>query len=459
MAEKNSWLHLGLGSFHRAHQACYFNHLLAKGESEWQFFAGNIRSDAEATVQGMLSQGCKYTLETIAPDGKCEFETITAISKVFAYEDDLHSIIECGAAASTKVISFTVTEAGYYLDAVAHLDVNNEFIKQDIAGGVSTIYGAIAHIIRARRQANGDAKLTLLCCDNVRENGEKFHSGMVEFFKAQGAGAAEDLAWFEANTTTPNTMVDRITPRPPKELAAEIKEKTGMDDAAPVMSEAFIQWVVEDNFAAGRPALEKVGAQMVDSVVPYEDAKLRILNASHSCLAWAGVSKAHKLVFECARDSELYKYAYDYITDCVIPCLKAQNSPIDLEQYRDTTLDRFRNDHLRDQLERIAQDSFSKFYTFVKPTVLDCYRFNVDPTNVVFLAALYYVFLEKVHVEKNGFSYQDSSFDPKWYEGVCAAADKVQAFADTKLLFDDLGQNKDFVQLLRAQIERARAIH
>lgn len=458
------WMHLGLGSFHRAHQACYFNHLLSLGDNSWSFCAANIRADAEKTVQGMLKQGNRYTLETVSPQGECKFETISAISKVFAYSEDLADVIAKGADKSTHVISFTVTEAGYYLDAQGHLDANNEYIKKDLQGGVTTIYGVIAKILQKRCElaktlTNDEAqslRVTLLCCDNVKENGEKFAHGLREFLIL--SANSDTLKFFENFTTTPNTMVDRITQRPEATLPQEIKAKTGIDDCVPVMAESYIQWVVEDNFANGRPTLEKVGVELVQSVLPYEDAKLRILNASHSCLAWAGVLKKHHLVYECARDSELHGYAYDYVSLGVIPCLKAQNSPIDLERYRDTTLERFCNDHLRDGLERIAQDSFSKFYTFIKPTLLDCYRLYVDPTSTIFLAALYYVFLEELFVNHVEFNYQDSSFDPKWYESFASAEDPVQAYANTALLFDNLGSNPEFVDALRAQIERARQI-
>ena len=453
------WLHLGLGSFHRAHQACYFNHLLEAGAADdWTFSAGNIRNDAEATVQGMLKQGCKYTLETISPAGERHFETVKAITKLFPFEPELKDLIAFASSPDTKVISFTVTEAGYYLNSMNHLNLENDAVLEEIKGGMNTIYGVIAAMLRARvKQDTGDKHLTLLCCDNVRENGKKFRQALREFFEHQHDEAT--LAFLDEYVSTPNTMVDRITPRPEPTLGAEIKEFTGVEDLAPVMSEAFIQWVIEDNFAAGRPALEKVGVQFVESVLPYEDAKLRILNASHSCLAWAGTLKNHKLVYECARDPELYQFAFDYVTKTVIPCLEAKKCPINLAEYRDTTLDRFRNDHLRDGLERIAQDSFSKFYTFVKPTLLDCYKEQVDPSSVIFLAAEYFVFLEELFVKNKLFDYLDRSFDKSWWDKVQAASDPVLAYANTYLLFNDLAKTQpNFVTTLRVQVERVRAL-
>lgn len=456
--ERHTWLHIGLGSFHRAHQAWYFNELLKKGESAWQFWAGNIRADVESTVQGMLKQNCQYTLETVNPKGQVQFTTISSISKVLPYEQGLSPLINAGAEITTKVISFTVTEAGYYLRSDLSLDLDNQYVHSDLNGGVETIYGVITQVLVKRMSLAKNEGLTLLCCDNVRENGDKFRHGLLDFLQhcsfLQNQNKAV-IEWFENMVTTPNTMVDRITPRVDPTLSSQIKQQANIDDLVPVMSESFIQWVIEDRFKNGRPALEKVGVQMVESVVPYEDAKLRILNASHSCLAWSGAIKRLHYVYECAQDPQLHKFAYDYVSDGVIPCLQQAHSPIDLVSYRDTTLERFCNNHLKDQLERIAQDSFSKFYTFVKPTLLDCYKYKVEPSSTVFLAALYYVFLEQVLVEKKDFAYQDSSFDLAWYQQVMSNQDPILAYAQTPILFDSLATDPSFVVLLRQQIERA----
>lgn len=438
------WLHLGLGSFHRAHQAYCFDKLLNLGEKDWQLHAGNIRDDAEWTVEGLLKQNLSYTLEMVSPDGKDELKTIKAFSKIIPFEKGLKPLINEGALADTKLISFTVTEAGYYLDNNLKLLTNNQAIKDDLQGGVSTIYGVIAKILDLRA-TNGAGALTLLCCDNVRENGHKFRLGLKEFLSLI---KREDLiAFLDSSVTSPNTMVDRITPRPAPTLSAEIKKLTGIDDCVPVMSEAFFQWVIEDNFIKGRPSFEKAGAQMVKDVTAYEDAKLRILNATHTLMALLGVIKGYNYVFECARDSEIAKFAFDYVTKSVIPCIKGNG--LDLEDYRDTVLERFRNDHIRDTLERICQDSFSKLINFVKPTLTQVYEKGVDPKGVVLIPALYLNFLNLLKDHKVPFNYQDSSFDKAWAQSVTDAQDEVQAFSQTSLLFGSLVENPKFLADLR----------
>jgi hypothetical protein len=157
-------------------------------------------------------------------------------------------------------------------------------------------------------------------------------------------------------------MVDRITPRPPPDVAERVKAATGVDDAAPVMAESFIQWVVEDRFGAGRPAWERVGVEMVASVHAHEEAKIRILNASHSCIAWAGTLRGLSFIHEGVAVPAIRAMAWNYVTDDVIPCLDspAHPAPIDLAAYRDSVLDRFGNAFVRDTNQRVAMDGFSK---------------------------------------------------------------------------------------------------
>ncbi len=276
MSQQYTWLHIGLGSFHRAHQAWYLNELIKAGNDSWAIAAGNIRNDSEHTVQALQAQNGEYVLETISPHDERAYEVIKSIKKLLPWQADLAPLIEEGAAEATKVIAFTVTEAGYYLDSAYRLDQSNPSLQADLQGGHETIYGIIAKILKKRMQL-ADGKVTLLCCDNVRHNGERFHDGLVEFLTL--TGQQDVIAWLKDNATTPNTMVDRIVPRPAEDLPARIQEKTGIADKAPVMGETFIQWVIEDNFKDNvRPALEDVGVELVDSVIPYEEAKIRVLN-------------------------------------------------------------------------------------------------------------------------------------------------------------------------------------
>ncbi|MEY5100816.1 MAG: hypothetical protein RJA36_3535, partial [Pseudomonadota bacterium] len=242
----NVMLHLGLGSFHRAHQAVYLNELIKTGDTSWMLAGGNTRPDMAETIAALAAQGGAYTLETISPAGEHRYERIDSIRKVIPYAPDLAGLIAEGASAATRIISFTVTEAGYYLDASNRLDLDSfADLRADLdaarAGRPgSTIYGALTAILR-RRMQDGAGPVTLLNCDNLRHNGDRSRGGLLQFIEL--VGDAELLAWVQANTTSPNAMVDRITPRPTPDVRERVKAATGVDDAAALMGESFIQWV------------------------------------------------------------------------------------------------------------------------------------------------------------------------------------------------------------------------
>ncbi|WP_226572073.1 D-arabinitol 4-dehydrogenase [Mangrovibacter yixingensis] len=447
MNNQFTWLHIGLGSFHRAHQAWYLHSLIAAGDNRWHIAAGNIRPDSENVLQALKAQNGRYVLETVSPEGERKYEEITSIQKLIPWQENLQPLIDEGAKPETKVIAFTVTEGGYYLNTQHQLDASNPDLAADLKGACKTIYGTITRILEAR-MAKQAGPLTLLCCDNVRHNGERFHGGLVEFLQQTGKQAVID--WMAANTTSPNTMVDRITPRPAPDLPARIKEKTGIDDKAPVMGETFIQWVVEDNFRDARPALENVGVELVSSVIPYEEAKIRILNSSHSCIAWAGTLIGQQYIHESTQTDFIYAIANRYVTEDVIPCLG--DNGIDLASYRDVVLNRFTNPYIQDTNQRVAADGFSKIPAMITPTLLECYQRGATPDATAMLPALFFVFMEQWHNGTLPYEYQDGILDAPAVHAMFNAADPITVYASNKALFGELASRADFAALLRAKI-------
>lgn len=445
-------LHLGLGSFHRAHQAVYLQRLIDAGDTRWSISGANIRPDMAEVVEALRAQGGRYTLETVSPAGEYRYEQIEAIREVLPYEPSLAGPIARGAAPSTRIVSFTVTEAGYYLDTKGRLDLSFADLAADIAraakgeaGGAGvTIYGAVCAILRARKAA-GAGPLTLLNCDNLRHNGERFRAGLLEFIER--AGDAELLAWTQANTRCPNAMVDRITPRPPPELRARVQAATGRDDAAAITGESFIQWVIEDDFAAGRPDWARVGVELVDSVQPYEEAKIRILNATHSCIAWAGTLVGLGFIHEGTHDAAIRKMAFDYVSDDVIPCLSP--SPIDLAAYRDVVLDRFGNPAIRDTNQRVAADGFSKIPGFIAPTVRERLAAGQPIDSVAMLPALFLAFLQRWHRGTLPYAYQDQGMDEAVVHAICDAADPVAALCADAGLWGAIAGDARLVDAVR----------
>jgi D-arabinitol 4-dehydrogenase len=452
-SEQLVMLHLGVGSFHRAHQAFYMHRLRAGGDTRWSLAGGNTRPDMPETMAALAAQGGAYTLETITPTDQRSYEKIESIRQVIPYEPSLAGLIDVGARASTRIISFTVTEAGYYLDADDQLDLGAPDLAADLQRAQqgqpgSCIYAALTAILRERMR-RGSGAVTLLNCDNLRHNGRRVRGGLLSFIQLAGDSALH--AWVQAHTSCPNAMVDRITPRPAPELRARVRAATGWDDGAAIMGESFIQWVVEENFCNGRPDWEKVGVQMVTSVAPFEEAKIRLLNATHSCIAWAGTLVGYQYIHEGALDARIRTMAFDYVTIDVMPCLDspANPCPLDLAAYRDVVLERFSNAAILDTNQRVAADGFSKMPGFIAPTVRECLARGASIDAVAVLPALFLAFLQRWHRGELSYVYQDQAMDPAVAHAICIAADPVQALADNTSFWAELAGDTRLVAALR----------
>lgn len=454
----NFILHLGLGSFHRAHQAVYVHELRQSGDMGWAIVGGNLRSDMAETIAALEAQGGRYTLETVTPQGERSYTRIESIERVIPYQNDLASLIAAGADAATRIISFTVTEAGYYLDAQNQLDwANFPDLRADLAAVQAgqaghTIYGALVSILRARMLA-GAGPVTLMNCDNLRHNGDRSRSGLLQFIDALGDAALK--AWVLERTSSPNAMVDRITPRPTPDVAERVKAATGWDDRAALMGESFIQWVIEDRFIAERPTWEMVGVEMVESVQAYEEAKIRLLNATHSCIAWAGTLAGYQYIHEGTHDAAIRQMAYDYVTDDAIPVLLP--CPIDLERYRDVVLDRFGNPAIADTNQRVAMDAFSKIPGMIAPTIRDKLARNASFDSVAVLPALFLAYLQRWHAGQIPYTYQDQAMAPAAAHAICEAADPIAAYAADTTLWGEMASHPKLVETLRKAYARVQA--
>ncbi len=455
-------LHLGLGSFHRAHQAVYLHRLIQSGDSRWTLAGGNTRPDMAETLEALAAQGGAYTLETISPAGEHRYERITSIREVIPWTADLAGLIARGADAATRIISFTVTEAGYYLDAANRLDLDTfADLRADVEAARAgrpgpTVYAALTAILRERMR-RGSGPVTLLNCDNLRHNGDRSRSGLLQFIGLIGDTALRD--WVQAHTSSPNAMVDRITPRPTPDVRERVKAATGIDDPAALMGESFIQWVIEDRFIAGRPAWETVGVEMVASVDPYEEAKIRLLNATHSCIAWAGTLAGYQYIHEGTHDAAIRQMAFDYVTDDTIPVLDTpgQPSPIDLPRYRDVVLERFGNPAIRDTNQRVAMDGFSKIPGFIAPTLRQRLARGETIESVAMLPALFLAYLQRWHAGKIAYTYQDQAMDPAVAHAMCAAEDPVPAFCSDKVLWGELAGDARLTEAVRRATVRVQA--
>ena len=235
----------------------------------------------------------------------------------------------------------TITESGYYINEKNKLNLNLEIIKNNIEGKENSIIYSYLMAALKKRMVSINKKITLLCCDNIRENGKMLQDCLKQYLSA--SKEYELLEWIEENVSFPSCVVDRITPRTPEFLKSEIMEKFNLDDNCGVMAEPFIQWIVEDDFINERPRLEDVGVKFVDDVFPYEEAKIRILNAGHLVLSYFGVLNNYKTYDQTIKDEQLKEFFFNFQRLEAIPAL-GKDIPFDLEEYMLVIFDRFNNE-------------------------------------------------------------------------------------------------------------------
>ena len=281
-------VHLGVGAFHRSHQAMYVDRLLEQGlAQDWGICGVGVLPSDRRMAEVMAAQGGLYTLVVKHSDGTLEARVVGSIVEYLLAPDDPEAVIEKMAAESTRIVSLTVTEGGYNISPVTGaFDATNADVVHDLEPGAAprTSFGLVTEAL-ARRRQRGLAPFTVVSCDNIQSNGDVARRSFSAFARLRD----EELGdWVEREVAFPNSMVDRITPATTEDDRAEVGRLIGVDDQWPVVGEPFTQWVLEDTFTLGRPPLEDAGVQVVDDVEPYELMKLRLLNASHQALAYLG---------------------------------------------------------------------------------------------------------------------------------------------------------------------------
>ena len=343
-------VHFGPGAFHRAHQATYIDDLLAR-DPDWGIAAVSLRS--AGTVEALAAQDGLYTLAV--RDAEPAMRIIGA-HKRFLGPDDQADVAALLADPDVRLVTMTVTEKGYCLQADGTLDMTHADIVHDLAGEPPrSIVGWLVAGLAARRAA-GVAPFVAMPCDNLASNGRKLHAALVAFAAARDADLA---AWIAETVRVPSTMVDSITPASDATLLADVANTIGVDDDAPVQREAFVQWVIEDVGADAITALGSVGATLTLDVASYERAKLRILNGAHSTLAYIGLLRGATSVAEAMADGPLAAFVAAMIQQDIAPML----TPVpgfDLDAYAAAILTRFRNPAIVHRLDQIAQDGSQK---------------------------------------------------------------------------------------------------
>ena len=287
-ATKIGIVHLGLGAFHRSHQALFTERAMNECGGDWAICAVSMRNE---TLQQQLS-GQDNLFTVVMNDKDTDYQIVSAVKEVLVAKNQLEQVLARLTSADTKLVSLTVTEKGYCLNSAGDLDTELAAIKADLANpsAPTTVVGMLAYGL-AQRHAAGIKPFHVVACDNLPGNGEKLKTAVVQFAKAANAELAE---WIEQNVQFPNTMVDCITPHTEDKTVQMVKDDLGLEDLAPVNREAFHQWVIEDILPAERPAWDKVGVIFTNDVEAFENTKLRILNGLHSILAYMGPLLGYK---------------------------------------------------------------------------------------------------------------------------------------------------------------------
>ncbi|MGJ9413943.1 mannitol dehydrogenase family protein [Aeromicrobium sp. CF4.19] len=366
-------VHVGVGGFHRAHQAMYLDALLREGgDRSWGITGiGLLPGDARMR-DALRAQDGLYTLVIERPDGTREPRVIGSVLGYLHVPEDPDAAIEAIASPQTRIVSLTVTEGGYNLDReTGEFVLDDDDVRADLADPdhPRTVFGLVAAGLRRRRERGLDSP-TIMSCDNVQANGEVARTAFVGFAEALDPDLA---AWMREHTRFPSSMVDRITPVTPPTLAAEVSEQFGVEDEWPVVAEPFTAWVLEDDFGAGRPELERVGVQLVDDVTPYELMKLRLLNASHQGIAYLGHLCGYRMVHEAAQDPLVRDFLLRYMSEEASPTLP-EVPGIDLQEYRHTLVERFANPRIGDTVGRLAAESSDRIPTWLLPVVRENLR-------------------------------------------------------------------------------------
>jgi mannitol 2-dehydrogenase len=361
-------VHVGVGGFHRSHQAMYLDRLMEAGEAlDWGICGVGVLPGDRRMQEVMAAQDCLYTLAVRHPDGSLEARVVGSIVEYLFAPDDPEAVVARMAEPATRIVSLTVTEGGYNASAITgEFDESNPDVLGDLRPGAAlrTSFGLVVEALARRRDA-GVPPFTVVSCDNIPGNGDLARSSYAAFAALRDPELGE---WVREHVPFPNSMVDRITPVTTDADRAELAARLGVEDLWPVVCEPWTQWVLEDSFACGRPPLEDAGVQLVDDVAPYELMKLRLLNAGHQVLAQLGRLAGLEYVHEACRDPDFRQFLLGYLEEEGGPTLPPVPG-VDLARYERTLVERFSSPAIRDTLARICAEASDRIPQFLLPVI------------------------------------------------------------------------------------------
>lgn len=402
-------VHLGCGAFHRSHQAVYVDDCMeATGDLRWGIAAVNLRAADGASFARARAAGEGYLLKTHAPDGVANFRLVRSLLAFADWSRDAEEAEALLALESVHAATVTVTEGGYCLGVGGRLDLSHPAIAKELAGGgESSVYAYLGRAL-ARRVEAAAGPISILSCDNIRANGRLFERAFLDWLEL--AGRSELAGWVRENAAFPCSMVDCITPCGCETLASEARALLPGVESAPVHSESFRQWAIENRLAGPFPRLEECGVQIVEDVAPYEEAKVRILNGGHAGLAYLGALAGYATFDQVIRDPLLRRHLDGWVGEEVLPGLDMA-LPFDKRAYWEGVAARFGNRGIADQLERICMDGWSKMPIFVQPTLASCLEQGIRPRFGYDCVASWYVFARRCGQGRSRIAYRESRME------------------------------------------------
>jgi len=446
-------VHIGVGGFHRSHQAFYTHNLMEKHNTmDWAICGVGLREADKKIYDVLKKQDGLYTLIVKHPDGNIEPTIIGSISDFLLGVENPMPVVERMASPATKIVSLTITEGGYNFNpSTGEFDFKNPEIQHDLnfPDTPKTVYGYLTAALKKRM----DSKLpgfTIMSCDNIQHNGDMARTMLLSFAKKQN----EKLAlWIEQEVCFPNSMVDRITPVTTQLDIDYLANTYGIIDEWPVTCEPFIQWVIEDNFSDGRPALEKVGVQFVPDVKPYEKMKLRLLNAGHSVLGILGAIHGHETINACMEDNTFVTYLRTFMDLEATPVLDEVQG-IDLKEYKDSLEERFANPNIKDSVSRICSESSAKLPKFLIATLQENLVVGRSIEFVTLVIAAWCYYSDK-QSDRNGRSLKIIDVMSKeLHEAASKTAMDPMAFIKQESLFGDLAKNERFTAQYTLMVQK-----
>ncbi|MFT6247212.1 MAG: mannitol 2-dehydrogenase [Cognaticolwellia sp.] len=434
-------IHIGVGNFHRAHQAMYMHKLFNTGVAhDWAIRGAGIKSYDAAMRDKLIQQDWLTTVVEL--DNKNLTAQVTAAMTDFI-ENDAATLVAALSESEIRIVSLTITEGGYFMDdKTGAFNLAHPEIQADIANvdSPSTVFGLIIAALKNRRTKK-IKPFTVMSCDNIPHNGDVTQRAVNEMAKAIDPELAN---WISKNVTFPNSMVDCITPATSAQERERLKTLFDIEDQAPVFCEPFRQWVLEDNFVNGRPPLEDVGVEFVKDVAPFELMKLRILNGGHASIAYPAALLGISFVHDVMADPMISQYLKKLVSEEVIPTL-APVPGVSFDEYFAIIESRFANPEVRDTVPRLCQDASNRLPKFILPIIAANIASNRDCKGLALVVALWCRLCFEGGNTESDFTLDDPQ-SARLITQATLAKDNASIFLQMNDIFGNLGNNDNFAK-------------